>query len=85
MLVTEMKFCTEFASKHPDALKGVSVGYVSNDKIKMAKVVKISFDRSQTTYEDLLRFYFTIQDGTASNQIIATNDSQLQVANRIKD
>lgn len=46
MLVTEMKFCTEFASKHPDALKGVSVGYVSNDKIKMAKVVKISFDRS---------------------------------------
>ena len=60
MLLSEMLFCTEFASKHPYSIERVSCGYVSNEKKKMVKVVRIFFNKNIASYENLLRFYFSI-------------------------
>ena len=62
-----------------------------------AEVVRVNFDEKILSYEDLLRFFFSIHDPTALNrqgpdvgpqyrsEIFYTNENQKKISEKIKD
>jgi len=73
-------WCLEAAFKELDGVKKVSSGYaggytedpsyreVCSDKSEHAEVVKITYDESEISYEDLLSLFFKIHDPTTENR-----------------
>ncbi len=82
-----------------DGVIDTEVGYAAdgNDaKAKPAEAIRIEYDPQRISYEDLLRFYFTMHDPTTKNRqgndrgaeyrsaIFVLSDEQRQVAVRVR-
>lgn len=82
-----------------DGVVDTEVGYASdlNDKkATPAEAIRIEFDPERLSYEDLLRFYFTMHDPTTANRqgndrgpqyrsaIFVLDDNQLAIADKVR-
>jgi len=82
-----------------DGVVDTEVGYASdlNDKkATPAEAIRIEFDPERLSYEDLLRFYFTMHDPTTANRqgndrgpqyrsaIFVLDDNQLAIAEKVR-
>lgn len=82
-----------------DGVVDTEVGYASDrgdKKAEPAEAIRIVFDPARISYEDILRFYFTMHDPTTENRqgndrgaeyrsaIFVLNDEQLRIAEKVR-
>ena len=80
---TEKYYAKNFSDKHPGAILGHSVGFMSPNSSAVAnpsyrqvcagntthvEVVHIRFDNRIVSYEELVKFFFTFHDPTTLNR-----------------